>query len=89
MRKEILLNDNWLFHKGEIRVDRPADKGPVYSQSKTQRKLTGPAAYKYFDNPDPYWSTGELKDDGWRFVQLPHDSEYMRLSILEKRIYLG
>ena len=24
MRKEILLNDNWLFHNGKISVDRPA-----------------------------------------------------------------
>ena len=73
MRKEILLNDNWLFHKGDIKVERPVNKGPVYTQSKTERKRIGPAAYKYFDLPDPYACDGEYKDDVWNTVQLPHD----------------
>ena len=73
MRNEILLNDNWLFHKGDIKVKRSTNKGPIYSQSKTQRKGMGPASYKYFDRPDPYGAEGEYKDDIWNVVQLPHD----------------
>lgn len=73
MRKEILLNDNWLFHKGDIKVKRSINKGPIYSQSKTERKGMGPASYKYFDRPDPYGAEGEYKDDIWNVVQLPHD----------------
>ena len=42
MRKQIDLNENWLFHKGDIKVPRPTDKGPTYTQSKTVRKLIGP-----------------------------------------------
>ena len=54
MRTEILLNEKWLFFRGDIAVPEPATKGPVYSQSKTERKLAGPASYWYLDNPDAF-----------------------------------
>ncbi len=73
MCNEILLNQGWLFHKGEITVGKPFNKGPVYTQSKTERKLIGPAAYKYFDMPDPYFTNTEYKDDNWIQVEVPHD----------------
>lgn len=71
MRTEILLNDNRLFHKGEIEVKKLVNKAPVYNQSKTEIKLIGPAAYKYFDVPNPYVCNCEYKDDVWEYVQLP------------------
>lgn len=73
MHTEILLNQGWIFHKGEIEVKPLVNKGPVYAQSKTERKLIGPAAYKYFDIPDPYVTSAEYKDDNWVRVELPHD----------------
>ncbi len=74
MRTETLLNDKWFFHKGDIKQDRPADKGPVYSQSKTVRKLVGPAAYSYLDYPDRYGKGQDmLSHERWVEVQLPHD----------------
>lgn len=77
MRKEILLNDDWLFHKGDIKFERGIDKGPMYSQSKTERKQIGPASYFYLDTPDPYsgFATGNsiLSYEHWERVQLPHD----------------
>ena len=73
MRSEILLNDGWRFHKGDIFVDRPAAKGPVYSQSKTERKKIGPAAYLYRDNPDDYGSNDRITGEHWVTCQLPHD----------------
>ena len=74
MRKELLLNENWYFHKGDINVARPDDKGPVYSQSKTVRKQFGPAAYSYIDRPDPYGAGIELLNhERWSVVTLPHD----------------
>lgn len=73
MCNEILLNQGWLFHKGEITVGKPFNKGPVYTQSKTERKLIGPAAYKYFDMPDPFFTNTEYKDDNWIQVEVPHD----------------
>lgn len=73
MRKEISLREWWRFHKGDIPVPRPTDKGPVYSQSKTVCKLIGPAAYNYFSQPDCYGSPAEMRSEGWKFVHLPHD----------------
>ena len=73
MRKEVLLNDRWFFHKGDISVNRPADKAPVYSQCKTERKKIGPAAYHYHDKPNEYGGGYEIRSDGWVFCQLPHD----------------
>ena len=74
MRHEILLNDGWRFHRGDITVDTPAYKGPVYSQSKTERKKSGPAAYAYSDAPDQFVSnSGILNHEKWENVNLPHD----------------
>ncbi|MBE6797048.1 MAG: glycoside hydrolase family 2 protein [Ruminococcaceae bacterium] len=73
MRREILFNDDWRFHKGDIVVNRPIDKGPVYSQCKVDRKKIGPAAYSYHDLPDDYRDGYEIKSEGWEFCELPHD----------------
>jgi len=73
MRQEILLNDGWRFHKGDIFVNRPTDKDPVYSQSKVERKKIGPVAYHYHDIPDDYTNTQEIRCSGWKTVNLPHD----------------
>lgn len=74
MRKEILLNEGWLFHKGDIRIETPLDKGPIYAQSKTERKKCGPAAVGYLDSPDQYSSpSGVLGRELWERVNLPHD----------------
>jgi len=74
MRSEILLNKNWNFHKGDIEILPPAYKGAVYSQSKTERKKSGPAAFAYSDNPDPFsHPSGILNHEKWSMVDLPHD----------------
>lgn len=73
MHCEIKLNENWHFHKGDIIVPKNPEKGPIYMQSKLERKLQGPAAYSYFDSVDSFQSNGEFKNDGWRYVTLPHD----------------
>lgn len=73
MRSEMLLNDDWRFHKGDILVDRPSVKGPVYSQSKVERKKIGPAAYHYPDNPNKYSDALKMTGEHWATCQLPHD----------------
>ncbi len=74
MRREILLNDRWLFHKGDIDCAVPPHKGLIYCQSKTERKLIGPASYLYFDKPDPFYVPGvEMRAQRWCRVTLPHD----------------
>lgn len=74
MRQEILFTDGWRFHRGDIETPKPAWKGPVYSQSKTERKQAGPAAYHYPDQPDQFVSgIGLLTHERWEFVRVPHD----------------
>lgn len=74
MRRIINLNKDWLFLKGDLKVPRPKDKGPVYAQSKIERKIMGPAAYEYFDRPNMFNAPGkEPRNDGWKKVNLPHD----------------
>ena len=73
MRQEILLNEKWTFHKGDIKTPFPPDKGPVYSQSKVERKRSGPASYDYPDTPDLFFKDSGLK---WEYVNLPHDYIY-------------
>lgn len=73
MRTELLLNEDWLFFRGDIPVELPKYKGPVYSQSKTERKKIGPAAYHYHDKPDEYQSDREIRCEGWEACTLPHD----------------
>jgi hypothetical protein len=53
------------FHKGDIEVPKPVVKGQIYAQSKTERKLSGPAAYNYLDNPDPFYPSKTLHRDRW------------------------
>ena len=50
MRIETLLNVGWKFHIGDINILQPSNKAPIYSQSKTERKRLGPAAYGYMDS---------------------------------------
>ena len=89
MRDEILLNQGWLFHKGEITVGKLFNKGPIYTQSKTERKLIGPAAYKYFDMPDPFFTNAEYKDDNWIQVEIPHDYVVAQDICMEENCALG
>lgn len=72
MRKEIAFNDDWVFHLGDIKNETPKCKGPVYAQSKTERKKSGPASVLFCDKPDPYSVAGQM-NDGWVDVTLPHD----------------
>ncbi len=74
MREVTKINSRWLFCEGDLKVDRPFTKGPVYSQSKTERKLQGPASYNHNDVPEG-WGAGtrELISIGWQWVDLPHD----------------
>lgn len=74
MRSSFLLNDDWLFHRGDLPLPPAPDKGVLYSQSKTERRLCGPAAYAYPDTPDPYSPPQTMvRCEKWERVSLPHD----------------
>ncbi len=67
------LYDNWLFHKGDIEVTRPVEKGLTYMQAKTERKKYGPAAYHYTDSPSVWTFDSEVHNEKWEQISLPHD----------------
>ena len=74
MRQTISLNRDWRFYEGDIQLPVPLNKPAVVYQSKTVRKLMGPAAYHYDDSEKGYRdATHELRDEGWHNVDLPHD----------------
>lgn len=75
MREKILFDDGWLFHRGDINIKLPADKGPIYCQSKTECMVWGPASRHYNSIPDDFNTENdhEICTDLWEPVTLPHD----------------
>ncbi len=73
MREKILFDKEWMFHLGDIDIPFPKDKGPVYVQSKTERKLHGPASRHYNSEPDDFAYYHEANIGAWEWVDLPHD----------------
>ena len=88
MRNEILFNDGWVFHKGDIKEPMSKYKGFVYAQSKTERKQSGPAAYNYPDKPDQYVG-GMISPEKWEWVDLPHDYIVLQDNDEEENCALG
>ena len=74
MSERILFTDGWLFHEGDIAVDPPAVKAPVYTRAKTEGERRGPASFFYEDRPNDYGkSGGQITHERWENVTLPHD----------------
>ena len=72
--KRILFTSGWLFHDGEIDPVRPALKGPVYTEAKTESYRNGPAAIHYDDRHNDFGRPGKvLTHEKWVPVTLPHD----------------
>ena len=73
VREKILFDEHWIFHPGDVDDRIPVDKGPIYTQSKTETMLWGPAAINYIGAPDNYSNAREVSLDAWYRVTLPHD----------------
>ena len=73
MREKILFNDNWIFHQGDIDIELPKDKGPIYISSKTERMVWGPASRHYNGVVDNFDTQKEISSHKWEDVELPHD----------------
>lgn len=73
MREKILLDEDWLFHKGDIETPLPTHKGAVYMQAKTERMKMGPACKDYRAVAEDYGGVNAYSSDVWRRVNLPHD----------------
>ncbi len=66
MREKINFDGGWMFHRGDIDLDFPANgKGASYRSAKTVRMLWGPASVNY--------DTGAYCTERWYKVDLPHD----------------
>lgn len=89
MREEFLLNDGWLFHKGDINLPLPKSKGPIYTQSKTENMKWGPASLYYNDTPDDWRLDKEFCTDFWQEVSLPHDYIILQEPIKSENNALG
>ncbi len=91
VREKILFDDNWMFHRGDIELPLPTDKGPIYAQSKTERMLWGPAARKYSGCPDDFNTLRdhEIRSDKWEWVTLPHDYVILQKPSCDENNALG
>ena len=75
MREKILFDDNWSFHRGDIKQDYPRLKAMAYRSAKTERYLMGPASQNYMI-PGVSVLKGvkaEFKSEHWEKINLPHD----------------
>ena len=88
MRTRELFNDGWLFHKGDIKTNRPLTKGPMYTKAKTERYIMGPASIAYADNSDNYGAK-KYPSEHWEYVRLPHDYVVFGTPTLEENNTLG
>ncbi len=73
MRTRELFNDDWRFFMGDVPVNFPQDKQTVYSQSKTERYRTGPAARAYRDVMFVNDWEKVFPAERWERIRLPHD----------------
>ncbi len=89
MRQQILFNDGWLFHKGDIKQPTPPVKGPIYIQSKVERMKWGPASKDYISVPNDSNYNHEYKSDRWEEVRLPHDYVVLQRTEEENNNALG
>ncbi len=75
MREIVHWNRDWFFHKGDIKQEKPGNKGFAYISAKTERRHTGPACKDYWISLDgnSYRLDKDHNNDIWETVHLPHD----------------
>ena len=81
MREKINFDQDWLFHKGDIKPALDSAKAIIYYEAKTERALRGPASRNY----DTSWTANEQ----WTNVSLPHDYVIEETPIRENNEGLG
>lgn len=65
MREKINFDQNWMFHKGDVKTILATQKAIVYREAKAERALRGPASRNY--------NTSSTAAEHWEKVDLPHD----------------
>ncbi|MCQ2428450.1 MAG: hypothetical protein MJ137_08665, partial [Clostridia bacterium] len=71
--KEILLNKDWYFHRGDIDTTPSNARGLPYINAKTERYHQGPASRLYVPTVDGHSYNRLYTADRWEKVELPHD----------------
>lgn len=89
MRERILFDRDWYFHCGDVNIDYPQIKGPVYTMAKTERIKMGPASRYYDIDVEGYNCTCEIKGEKWEVVDLPHDYVISQTPSAENNETLG
>ncbi len=72
MRETLLFNEDWMFHEEDFAEEKPAFKGPVYMQAKTEHKIYGPASRQYRAECEDF-NSSVICTERWEKVTLPHD----------------
>lgn len=74
MRKILSFDNDWRYH-AEIPGEsvQPDGYGAMYVSAKTERVKCGPGAYKHFDTENSWNFDGEIPNERWKNVTLPHD----------------
>ncbi len=89
MRERILFDEDWLFHRGDLKQEDSERKGIIYISTKTERYHTGPAAPQYFAEADSYDYVRAHNTERWDKVTLPHDYLYADTPDPHKNCTLG
>ena len=89
MREKILFDEKWIFHQGDIELEFPKDKGPVYKSSKTECMLWGSASRHYNAAPNSFVADKEICTHRWETVNLPHDYIIKQVPTNEENNTLG
>ncbi|NLG12653.1 MAG: glycoside hydrolase family 2 protein [Lentisphaerae bacterium] len=71
-REKMLINHGWRFWGNPRPVNEPKTKVAMYLSAKTERLRWGPGSYQHGDIAE-HWHGGELCDEPWQAVDLPHD----------------
>ena len=89
MRERILFDEDWLFHRGDLKREDSERKGILYISAKTERCHTGPAAPQHFAEADSYDNIREHNNERWDKVTLPHDYLYADIPDPHQNCALG
>lgn len=74
MRHIYEFDSGWKYH-AEVAGENEQSHtyGATYVMAKTERIKAGPGAYKHFDLASPWDFDGEIPNEKWQNVTLPHD----------------
>ena len=74
MRQILDFDRGWRYHKAVPGEDEASDRyGSMYVSAKTERIKSGPGAFRHFDSPNSWDFDGEIPNEKWEEVTLPHD----------------